>query len=91
MTQSQRVLEAFLAAPGRKLTTAQIDSIPFMTNQRARISDLRKLGHVFHVERIEGKHQSVFTYMGHLEPVPYVPDVKAMQWHPLPNSFEVLY
>ena len=89
MIQTERVLQAFLKSPNMKLTTAQIDEIPYMVNQRARISDLRKLGHVFHVERIKGKKQSVFTYLGLQEPMPYAPNDKAGQWHPLPNNYEV--
>ncbi len=63
-TQTQKVLEAFLAAPYMTMTTAEIDKIPYITCQRQEISRLRKLGHIILCERIKGKNQSKFTYGG---------------------------
>ena len=89
MTQKEQVLCTFKLRP--VMTTAQLHQLPYITNVRARISDLRKDGHLIVAHKIEGKHQSSFHYLGQAEPVQMVPDVRSLQWHPLPNSFEVLY
>lgn len=87
MTQNERVLEAFKSAPGKKLTTAQIDSIPYMTNQRARISDLRAQGHIIKAERIKGKNQSCFTYCGQSSLM--TSEAMPKPWRPLFDGWEV--
>jgi len=88
LTQRERVLAAFKAASGHTLTTMQIDAIPFMTNQRARISDLRAKGHAFKVERIKGKNQSKFVWLGQNDILAHEP--LAREWVNIGNGFEAV-
>ncbi len=89
MTQCETILEAFLSAPNKTLTTGQLRRF-YIANPNARVSQLKAQGHVIVGTKIGGKTtQWKFEYLGKTEPVPMIPSVKAMQWHPLPNGFEV--
>lgn len=85
MKQADRVLEAFEQAPNHTLTTAQIHAIPYMTNARARISDLRKLGHVIMAKAIRGKHQSTFVWYGQL----YAEVEEEIRWIGPDNGYQI--
>lgn len=86
-TQKQRVLDALKLH--KTLTTGQMHSFGYLVNPRARVSDLRKDGHIIEVKRIKGTDSSVYKYLGFSDAATYVPDVKTTQWHPIGNSFEV--
>ena len=84
MTQTEQVLQAFKLK--RIMTTAQIHALPYITNARARISDLRKLGHIITATPIKGKHQSSFQYLGQSD---MMTDEKPLgEWRPIGNGFE---
>jgi hypothetical protein len=53
MTQSDRVLAFLRRMPGRSAMELSIGLSPYVSNPRARISDLRKAGHVIECVRDE--------------------------------------
>lgn len=86
--QTEKVLNAFLSAPKRALTTGQLDDLPYIVCQSQEVSRLRQMGYVISCQRVKGTRSSLFT----LESTPGeldVPDVKAQQWLPIGNGFEV--
>lgn len=91
MTQTEKVLNAFLTAPNRSLTTGQLDKLPYITCQRQEVSRLRQRGHIIVCERIKGTNSSTFTYIGFSDTAIYKPDAKCTQWHPIGNGFEAQY
>lgn len=95
MSQKDRVLAALQAAP-HGLTTGQVHDLGYIVNPRARVSQLRKEGHIIEVTKIKGTDSSIYKYLG------FTPHVSMVQtddemfgglatWHPLPNNFEVQY
>lgn len=88
MTQCERVLEALKAAP-QGILTGGLHRLPYITNFRARVSDLRKQGHVIQCKRMKGTDSSLYTYMGLFPHISYAPDEKHMQWYPIGNGYEV--
>ncbi len=92
--QEARLLAAYEAAPNKQLTTVQRHNIAYMTNVRARQSGLEKLGYAFSRERIKGKHQSVYTYLGYTPIAASLVETKQYQpiggWRPIQNGFMVM-
>lgn len=60
----ERVLQAFLRAPGRRLDSVAIKQIPGTTNARARMSELRQMGHRWHKTHIKGTLLYMHVYLG---------------------------
>jgi len=54
MTQNERVLAFIQANPGCTTMELQLALRPFVSNPRARISDLRASGHPIDVEKVDG-------------------------------------
>ena len=74
MRQRDRVLKAFMEAPGHTLTTGELEAIPWLVNWRARQSELRKLGHTWRRIRIEGTDSFRYTWLGkQFDPAPEEP------------------
>ncbi len=65
MTQTARVLAAFLAAPNKSLKTGDIQRIPYCASGRQEVSRLRAQGHTIGCQRIKGTKSSLFTYHGY--------------------------
>ena len=81
MTQAETVLDALKAGPK---TTVQLHNLPYITNVRARVSDLRAKGYIIQAEPIKGRHQSLFTLRGQSDMMAIEPDAK--KWRQLPNG-----
>lgn len=63
-TQRERVLKAFQEAPGGRLTTGQLHGLGYLVNPRARVSELRKMGHKITCKHIAGTDSSMYTWHG---------------------------
>ena len=74
-TQKDRVLEALQKGP---LTTGQLHAIPYIVNSRARVSELRKEGHIITVTPIKNSDSSTYTYKGLFPHVSMVRSEKEM-------------
>jgi len=94
MTQNERVLAAFLSAPRKTLTTVQVKEFPFVANAKARISNLRELGHAIVCEKIPGTKQSRFIYKGYTPIAASLVETRQYQpiggWRPIANGFQVM-
>lgn len=95
MTQCEVLLEAFQRR--KTLTTAQLRKDFYIANPNARISQLKRRGHVIVGTKIGGKTtQWKFEYLGFTPNVITVTSDKETlsgiaTWHKLPNNFEVQY